>query len=605
MGINSHLIISRLKTTSAAELVYRARRILDILGLRWYVKKGRFPFMLPVTDAECYRNLKAPTLHGGFDTLVVREILAGKIFSLNTHADSIRKYEETFRGSFVADFPVFVDAIDIRTVWEPARLQHVTILVVATLNHADVLYREQIRKFVSSELLRWIKDHPFPDGLHYVSAMECGLRIPVFFYGLKNDDEDKNLFLNAIYAHAWWISRRLSLYSSLGNHTIAESVGLIFAGAVFRNTRDGAEWLQKGLELLKQELTHQILDDGGPAEQSLNYHRFVLDLYWLAVDFLEKNNLHDCSLMKPRVSLGEEFLGALSAGGGKVTPIGDSDDGHAIAPGAVPKRMQRQGNRKTMQSFPSSGYTVMRTPSNGFLIFDHGPLGMPPLYNHGHADALSIIVYKNGVEMLVDPGTYRYNGEPEFRRYFKGTRAHNTVTVDGFDQAVQETGFIWSHPYGAELTRQEETAGALIVEARHDGYRRLKDPVEHRRGIAFFAGAHFVIRDTFSGAGVHDFELNYHLHPDIAAKRQNGWWHVGRGKAIILIRLLKGPDFIFAAGEEEPPFGWFSPAYGIKVKSGVLCCRKRGPAAETSFLTAISLSEPLSPDAYLERAGAL
>lgn len=257
------------------------------------------------------------------------------------------------------------------------------------------------------------------------------------------------------------------------------------------------------------------------------------------------------------------------------------------------------------RTFPVSGYTVVRTTTNGFLIFDHGPLGMPPLYNHGHADALSIILFQDGVEMLVDPGTYRYNGEPEFRRYFKGTRAHNTVTVDGADQAIQETGFIWSHPYKAQLTRSEATTDGRSIEGCHDGYRRLKDPVEHRRVIAFFGGAHFLVLDTFTGAGVHDFELNYHLHPDIAAKRQNGWWHVGNEKVVILIRLLKGADFISISGEEDPPFSWFSPAYGVKVKSGVLSCRKRGPAAETSFLTAISLSEPLSPDAYLERAGAL
>ena len=75
--------------------------------------------------------------------------------------------------------------------------------------------------------------------------------------------------------------------------------------------------------------------------------------------------------------------------------------------------------------------------------------GMPPLYNHGHADALSITLSVGGKETLVDPGTYRYNGEPEFRKYFKGTRAHNTVTIDGLDQAVQETGL-----FGAGHIRQ-------------------------------------------------------------------------------------------------------------------------------------------------------
>jgi len=230
---------------------------------------------------------------------------------------------------------------------------------------------------------------------------------------------------------------------------------------------------------------------------------------------------------------------------------------------------------------------------------------MPPLYNHGHADALSITLSVAGKPVLIDPGTYRYNGAPEFRRYFKGTRAHNTVNVDSQDQAVQETGFVWSRPYKTELIRSEEAHDGLTFGGCHNGYNRLKGAVEHRRIIAFFEGAHFLILDTFSGTGIHDFELNYHLHPDIDAKRQNGWWHVGGGKAVILIRVFKGPDFISIAGQEEPPFGWFSPAYGVKVKSGVLSCRKRGPAAETSFLSAISLGEPLSPDGYLDRAAAL
>ena len=57
------------------------------------------------------------------------------------------------------------------------------------------------------------------------------------------------------------------------------------------------------------------------------------------------------------------------------------------------------------------------------LTFDHGPLGMAPLYNHGHADALSVNVALDGEALLVDPGTFRYNDEPLFRKYFKGTRA--------------------------------------------------------------------------------------------------------------------------------------------------------------------------------------
>ena len=72
------------------------------------------------------------------------------------------------------------------------------------------------------------------------------------------------------------------------------------------------------------------------------------------------------------------------------------------------------------KSFPEAGYAVIRTPEILFT-FDYGPLGMAPLYNHGHADALSITLSVNGDLLIVDPGTYAYNGVPEFRRYFKGT----------------------------------------------------------------------------------------------------------------------------------------------------------------------------------------
>ena len=63
---------------------------------------------------------------------------------------------------------------------------------------------------------------------------------------------------------------------------------------------------------------------------------------------------------------------------------------------------------------------------------------MAPLYNHGHADALSVTLSLGETPFLIDPGTYRYNGVPDWRRYFKGTRAHNTICIDEQDQAGLE-----------------------------------------------------------------------------------------------------------------------------------------------------------------------
>ena len=213
---------------------------------------------------------------------------------------------------------------------------------------------------------------------------------------------------------------------------------------------------------------------------------------------------------------------------------------------------------------------------------------MAPLYNHGHADALSITLTKDGRAIFVDPGTYRYNGVPEWRSYFRGTRAHNTVAIDGMDQAVQETGFIWSRPYKSELLSVIEHGDRVSIEATHDGYSRLKEHVKHKRSVLFFEKTNFRIKDTFSGEGIHDFELNYHLHPDALVTKNGGWWLIDCQGTKVFIRLEGECDFLFVRGQEDPLLGWYSSSYGEKRKSGVLSYKKIGSVNEVSFFTEIS-----------------
>ncbi|HBO69308.1 MAG TPA: heparinase, partial [Deltaproteobacteria bacterium] len=205
-------------------------------------------------------------------------------------------------------------------------------------------------------------------------------------------------------------------------------------------------------------------------------------------------------------------------------------------------------------------------------------------------------------ELLVDPGTYRYNGEPSWRRYFKSTSAHNTVTVDGLDQAVQETGFIWSNPFGCRVLRRAEVEAGYLVEAEHDGYRRLPEPVLHRRALLHAAPGVLVVRDSFSGAGEHDFALHFHLHPDAAVSREDGWWYISRGERRIWLTLLDGCHLELLQGELDPLLGWYAPAYGSKVPAGVLRCRKRGACRSVSFRTVIGWGA--APDnAWLDALG--
>lgn len=591
-------IISRMKNASFAEILHRIKEKVLLVRLGMSAEFGDQPLPVPAVDSRNLADLQMPALDMHVSADAIEDILQGARWSLHTDIGSITSFEERVRRVFFSRIKRRQDDPDIRAIWESARLQHVAVLLLYARRNPESDLADACKGLARKLVIDWIEKNPFLFGPHYSSVMECGLRMPVFFFVLaclSLDGKETDKLYTAMYHHAWWIEKRLSLYSSLGNHTVCECIGLVFAGAVFRESGEGKRWLEKGTTLLGQELDHQVLSDGGPVEQSLNYHRFVLDLYWLVIDSLESNGLFDCAAWKPRLLMGEAFIAAFQDEEGNVPSIGDSDDGHAVAPLVTPKRGVPARNVERCITFPDAGYTVIRTQSSILFTFDHGPLGMAPLYNHGHADALSITLSLNGVPMLVDPGTYRYNGIPEWRKYFKGTRAHNTVTVDGHDQAVQETGFIWSHPYTCKLLRNDHDEGIFTLEAQHDGFHRLKEPVTHRR-LIHATDSRILIRDTFSGKGTHQYELNYHLHPDCQVSRDGQWLKAAGKKGLLSLRLIGDGQLQMASGQENPPFGWYSPAYNVKLKSPVLSCHQEGTPDNVSFITAICTGNAVADD---------
>jgi len=609
MSTSIRFLVARLKNATFVELLHRAIELFSIARLKWQVRQGGTRLTVPHIDVDGWRSLKMPMFMSNLTPFTLDDLLQGAVCTLNTDLEATRKFETRLRSTFSAGIVPKIDAPDLRAVWEPARLQHAAALIIHTQVNPGGERTAECLEYARDCILEWLENNPFLYGPHYASAMECGLRIPVFFYLLKcvplNPLETATV-LDAIYHHAWWVERRLSLYSSLGNHTICEAVGLIFAGALFRKMAGGRNWLDRGTSLLRQELDHQVLPDGGPIEQSLNYHRFVLDLYWLAVDFLKQNGLEECSGFSRRLVAGEEFLAAFRDESGNVPFIGDSDDGRAVATWIAPLRNFPEEIGKSIAThdesgysivhFAEAGYTVVRRPDGMVLTIDHGPLGMPPFNNHGHADALSITLSLSGEPLLVDPGTYRYSGVPGWRSYFRGTRAHNTICIDGLDQAVQETGFIWSRPYRTKLhglTRLPE--GGILLDTSHDGYTRLKCPVTHRRKL-LLTGSFLLVKDTFTGSGMHDYELNFHLHPNAVTEERDGWWQIQKGKTRIVLTLFSGGNFTLIQGREIPPLGWYSPEYGIKAPCGVLQAHRNGEPTDVSFLAAINLDGRADPE---------
>jgi hypothetical protein len=232
-----------------------------------------------------------------------------------------------------------------------------------------------------------------------------------------------------------------------------------------------------------------------------------------------------------------------------------------------------------LQGFPDGGYYVLATDRGGeneiVIVFDSGPLGLAPLNAHGHADALSLWLSYGGREFLIDPGTFSYYSSADWRSYFRGTAAHNTIRIDGEDQSVPGGTFLWRETADCRAEHVKDTDDFLEVVGFHDGYRRLHDPVIHRRSLRLFKKSRMlVITDRLDCQGVHDIELFFHFSEKCQVRQvgPGSFEALNRNKRIsIRVDSRLKPELY--RGCEEPILGWVSRSFGVKESSFTLVAR--------------------------------
>ena len=200
---------------------------------------------------------------------------------------------------------------------------------------------------------------------------------------------------------------------------------------------------------------------------------------------------------------------------------------------------------------------------------DGGPLGFLSIAAHGHADALSVEVRYDGVEILVDPGTYCYHGEPEWRSYFRSTRAHNTLELDQTSQAREGGPFMWSTAVPVEPVIQSGVdADPSTWAARHRGYRRLKGSPVHERTVRLEQSAQrLVIVDRVQSGGGHVVRLYLHLGPAVTvtldgARAELTWTGTAGMRHRAALSLPTELSWSARRGVTDPISGWYSPRFG-------------------------------------------
>jgi uncharacterized heparinase superfamily protein len=419
---------------------------------------------------------------------------------------------------------------------------------------------------------RWIAENPPTSGAGW-EPYPISLRVVNWVqWHIRHGGLDAAA-LASLAAQARALTARLE-YHLLGNHLFANAKALIFLGAFFAGAEAEA-WLTRGLRILARELPEQILPDGGHFERSPMYQAIIaedlLDLLWLAR--AAPDGLHARLPVTDWTAAAERmlaWLGIMTHPDGGVAFFNDAALGVAPAPAALARHAADLGlaappaSAAGIRVLTDSGYFRLQN-DDAALLFDAGPLGSRYLMGHGHADTLSFEMSLSGTRLFTNSGTSTYQAGRQ-RLLERGSAAHNTVTVDGRDSSE-----VWSAFRVARFARVSdrewnETNGALVVAAAHDGFRRQFRGPRHRREIALEPGA-LRVTDRLVDGTWHLAEARFHLAPDATVTMDDG----GRGGRIAFAgRTL---DWTLEGGSATVETGAWHPGFNLSVPRPVLTVR--------------------------------
>ena len=463
------------------------------------------------------------------------------------------------------------DGSDIKVPYELSRLQFLPVLGKGFVVSGDASYRRAAMALLS----HWIEANPVLQGVNWTLAMEAALRgmsICFLLNLLAPFSADEQPWLKSatrsLAEHLLFIEGH-NEFSHLvsSNHYLSNIVGG-YCLSVFLEGDGMAARRRRYRRKIGAEMAKQVYEDGADYEASTGYHVLVTQLFTTAFLLMRAEGR---SAIPPafgeRLRLMFRFLGMGANSWGELPHVGDCDDGrtefllddlhqmllvplaernslrvsHLLGIGqrlfgegrgssddaawygltdteAGPVRESRADSQRdsSVSIFPRGGIGILRNGSAELLFFAI-PNGIHGKGSHTHNDKLSFVLRIAGREVLCDPGTGCYTRDMAMRNHFRGTAAHNTISIDRVEQNRIPVGlrglFLLGNEASVSQIEEGKNGNGHFLRASHSGYRVLG--VTHTRTVWVADDeAMFVIEDELEGAGEHEFEFNLQLAPE-------------------------------------------------------------------------------------------
>jgi asparagine synthase (glutamine-hydrolysing) len=520
---------------------------------------------------------------------------------------------------------------DVKYLWELSRFNWAFQLGRAFLLTNDPRFAEGFWELIES----WRGANTPNAGPQWISAQEAAIRILAlifsyyaFFKAFRSRPERISTLVQMIAIHTERIPSTVNYSRAQGNnHLLLEAVALYSVGILFPEFEKSEYWRKRGKEWFLEAISDQVFSDGGYVQHSVNYHRFVLAASLWFYRLAEINNEEYAQEVRGAIGRLADCLSALvDPISGRTTNFGHNDGailfplttcsfhdyrpimqlayyvlgkGKSLSPGpwdelplwfglSLDKKTGRDhessetahvgsfsdegsspGSAKDQQAFPQAGlYLIGGEESWGMLRcaeFSNRP---------GHSDQLHLSLRWRGENVLLDPGTYLYNGNSPWRNSLTSTLVHNAPVVDEGEAMDRSGTFLWLNWSKGVVRQQLKSSHGTIelITAKHDGYRGTGISV--LRSVIRTGDRNWHIIDEIIGMGTHSATVAW-LLPDAAYEMEGGSFNLKTGDSPLRIEI-SGPGTglsIYRAGERiegdyvprnSAIMGWYSPTYSRK-----------------------------------------
>lgn len=496
---------------------------------------------------------------------------------------------------------------EIKYVWEASRMSMVFTLVRAYAHQQEERFAEAFWCLVED----WMVNNPPGLGANWQNGQEASLRLIALCFGYyafrkaKSSTPGRVVMLTCLAgALGKYIRQNIDFATyNRNNHAITDSFGMWLCGLVFAELKDANHYREVGRKLLEEQANLQFFKDGGYAMYSLNYHRFVLHIYCLAIRLGELNQQRFSNALYEKLSKSEYLIYQLMESDTGQVPQYGSNDGALVLPlnncdytdyrptlqlvhflthgkrlfqngawdedlywlvGEAALYAEQDGLPcKGNVAFPNAGLFVRRDENSKAILYCADYQARP-----SHADQLHMDLWWQGINVACDAGTYLYHGQGIWRNGLAGTCVHNTVCVDDRDQMVLLGQFTWANWARGRVVRDGEMDGLSVWQAEHMGYQRLDAKLIHVRSVVALGWDHWLVVDRLEAAQPHTYALQW-LLADLPYER------VAANHALRLkvneqwLRLECGiqngnGEFSIVRADENSTRGWRSQYYGEK-----------------------------------------